>query len=284
MKKEMIFGLLLSAMATGAFTQENDGIFLYKVGSFEVYMLVENQREGNTQVLIGADDALLKRLIPEGGFLSSTNTFLIKAPGRNILIDTGFGQAVFEHMKKLGVEPGEIDVVLITHLHGDHFSGLQKDGKALFPKAKIYLAEPELTYWTKTNANQGAVAALAPYGNQVETFNPPELDGSLRELLPGITPIAAYGHTPGHTIFLLENNGEKLIIWGDLMHVELVQFPNPDISVTYDTNPKAAAVVRWQILNYAAKNKIPIGGMHLVYPGVGTVEAAGSGYKFIHLE
>ena len=284
MKSGLIVGFLLCTIIAGAFSQENSGIFSCKVGAFEVFMMVEAQRPGNAEILVGADESLIKRYIPAEGFFHSTNTFLIKAEGRTILVDTGFGQALFEHLKKLNVDPGQIDAVLITHMHGDHIGGLAKDGKALFPKAKIYLSVRELEYWTKTNVNQGAVDALAPYGAQVETFLPAELDGELGELLPGIIPVANYGHTPGHTVFLLENSGEKFIIFGDLLHAALVQFPLPDISATYDMDKEAAAAVRRQILSYAAKNKIPVGGMHVVYPGVGMVEADGDGFKFIPME
>ena len=276
-----IFVFVLGAMAAGAFAQENNGVFSYKVGAIEVFMLVEAQRQGNTGILVGADEALLKRYIPPEGFFQSTNAFLIKAPGRTILVDTAFGGPIIESMKKLGVEPDQVDVVLITHLHGDHFGGLAKDGKALFPKAKIYLAKRELDYFTKTNVNQGAVDALAPYGSRVETFEPGGLGGKLTELLPGITPIAAYGHTPGHTAFLVENDGAKFLIIGDLLHVAPVQFPVPDISATYDMNGKEAAATRKQILSYAAGNKIPVGGMHIAYPGVGAVETAGEGFTFV---
>jgi len=280
MKGKMIFGLLFGALAAAGFTQESEGIFFYRVGQFEVYMLVEAQREGNAGILVGADQATLSRYIPAGGFSQSTNVFLIKAPGRNILIDTGFGTTIFDKMKKLGVEPDQIDAVLLTHLHGDHIGGLQKDGVPLFPKAKIYLSVRERNYWTVTNVNQGAVAALAPYGSNVETFEPGALGTVLRELLPGITPIAAYGHTPGHTIFLIENGGSKLIVIGDLLHVALVQFPLPEISATYDQDQRAAAETRRQTMDYAARNTIPVGGMHMVYPAVGTVRAAGQGFSF----
>ncbi|MDR2701199.1 MAG: MBL fold metallo-hydrolase [Spirochaetaceae bacterium] len=281
MNKKIVFGLVLSVMAAGVYADESDGIFSFRVGQFEVYMLVETQREGNAGILIGADGAVLKKYIPSGSFFHSTNTFLIKAPGRNILVDTGFGGAVFDKIKKLGVEAGKIDAVLLTHMHGDHIGGLQKDGKALFPNAKIYLASRELEYWTKTNVNQGAVAALAPYGSRVETFEPGKLGSKLKEILPGISPIAAYGHTPGHTVFLVENSGAKLIIWGDLLHVALVQFPVPEISASYDMDTKAAARIRRQVFDYAAKNKIPGAGMHQVFPGVGTVEKDGKGFRFV---
>jgi len=281
MKREMAFGLLLGVIAGGGFASETDGIFTYRVGKYEVSMLVETQREGNAGILVGVDEAFVRQYIPESGFMHSTNVFLIKTGKQNILVDTGFGQTIFEKMKKLGVEPDKVDAVLLTHMHGDHIGGLQKEGRALFPKAKLYVSTKDREYFTKTNVNDGAVAALAAYGSRVVAFEPGELGARIRDLLPGIKPIAAYGHTPGHTAFLVEEGKGKLLIAGDFLHVALVQFPAPDVSASYDVDPKAAASARRQLMDYAAKNKIPIGGMHMVYPAVGTVEAAGSGFTFV---
>jgi glyoxylase-like metal-dependent hydrolase (beta-lactamase superfamily II) len=287
MKKEIIIGLLFCAIAfasesVGVYAQgtNSDGIFSYRVGEFEVYMLVESESNGNTSIIPGADAATLSRYIPAGGFKHSTNAFLIKTPGRIVLVDTGFGRTIFDKMKSLGVAPGDVDAVLITHLHGDHIGGLQSNGSAVFTKAKVYLSAREYEYFTKTQVNRAAIAALAPYDTNVVTFEPGELGSTLRELLPGISPIAAYGHTPGHTAFLVESGGSRLIIAGDFLHVALVQFPNPDISATYDMDQRAAAAVRRQLMDYAVKQGIPLGGMHMVYPGVGTVEADGGGYRF----
>jgi len=282
MKKICFMGLIFYAIAVNGYAGAGDGIYSFKVGDYEVYILVESERDGNTSILVGADESVIKRYIPAEGFKHTANAILIKTPKQNILIDTGTGMGgiIIEKIKKLGVQPENVDAVLITHLHGDHFGSLQKDGTAVFTKAKVYLSAKELEYFTKTNVNQGAKAALAPYGSKVSTFEPGELGKKVKEILQGISPIAAYGHTPGHTIFLVENKKDKLLIIGDLLHIALVQFPLPEISASYDMDQKGAATVRRQVLDYAAKNKIPVAGMHIVYPGEGDVSVDGNGFKF----
>jgi len=282
----MTLSLLFGVITAGGFASESDGIFTFKLGKLEISMMVESQRDGNAGILVGADPATIKRYIPESGFKHTANAFLIKAPGRNIVVDTGTGAGgiIIDKLKKLGVEPEQVDAVLITHLHGDHFGSLQKDGKAVFTKAQVYVASRERDFFTKTNVNQGAVAALSPYGSRVVAFEPGELGKNTSDLVPGIKPFAAYGHTPGHTVFLVEDSGQKFLIAGDFLHVALVQFPLPEISASYDIDPKAAATTRRQIMDYAAKNKIPVGGMHIVYPGVGMVEIAGEGFRFVPMK
>jgi glyoxylase-like metal-dependent hydrolase (beta-lactamase superfamily II) len=280
MKSGILGGFLFGAAAVSAFAADPQ-VFAYTVGSFEVSMLVENSGPGRPGILLGISPAQLEKYAPGGTFQSSTNTFLIRGGGRTVVVDTGFGTTIFESMKNLGVKPEDVDTVLITHMHGDHIGGLQKDGAALFPRAKVYVARQERDYWLGARNDPGARAALAPYTGRVEFFAPGNIEGSPPELLPGIRALAAFGHTPGHTLFLLESAGQKFLIWGDLMHAEKIQFPLPSISVTYDTDPVMAAASRLEVLQYAARNNIPIGGMHLVYPAVGTVRIEGEGFAFI---
>ena len=246
-------------------------------------MLVDGERDGNLEIVPGANDDMKRRYIPASGFKHSTNAFLIKSSGQNILVDTGFGNTIFEKLEKVGVRPEQINAILITHLHGDHTGGLQKDGRPLFPNAKIYLDSRERDHFTRIAPNQGAIAALNAYGSNVITFDAFPLGPIYREILPGFCAIANYGHTPGHTAFLLGSGSDRFIIAGDFLHVALIQFPNPDISATYDMDQRAAAFSRRQILNFAASKKFLLGGMHIVHPGIGNVEAEGNGYKFIPL-
>ncbi|MCL2264472.1 MAG: MBL fold metallo-hydrolase [Treponema sp.] len=282
MKNLMILGALFGAITAAGYS-DNSGIFSFKAGQFEIFILVESERDGNAGILTGADSAVLSKYIPAQGFKHSANAILVKTSGQNILIDsgTGAGGIIIEKIKRLGVEPEKINTILITHLHGDHFGSLQRDGKAVFPNAKVYISKKELDYFTVTNPNQGAVNALAPYKSQIVTFEGGDLlNDSKPEILPGIKPIAAYGHTPGHTIYLLESGRAKVLVIGDLLHVGLVQFHLPQISVTYDMDGAEAAKIRQQVLYYAAVNNIPIAGMHIVYPGMGMLQAYNNGQSF----
>jgi len=280
-------------MCTGGviFSQDAKNIFTYKVGDCEVNLLVENRGQRDSAIIL-ADKSVVQKYIPEGTSPAQTNIFLVKTPKNTILIDTGFGTTLFENLKSLKIEPAKIDIIFITHMHGDHISGLQKDGKPLFPNATVYLAEQEKNFWTDskmmaaaTEARQNnfklAQNALAVYGKKVKTFKPADLNSKLKELVPRITPIAAFGHTPGHTLYLVSSGKESLLITGDLINVMEIQIPVPEIATVYDTDPKAASETRKKVFEYVTKNKIPIAGMHLLYPSIGTLEEPNKGeYKF----
>jgi glyoxylase-like metal-dependent hydrolase (beta-lactamase superfamily II) len=253
------------------------------MGGLEVYALVESERDGNVGIIPGAGADMLNRYIPAEGFKLSTNAFLVKVFGQNILIDTGTGLdgVILDKIKSRGVAPEQVDAVLLTHMHGDHIGSLQRNGRPVFTKAKVYVNVRDRDHFTKTAVNAAAVAALDAYGSNVVAFDTLGLGPVYREILPGVRAIAAYGHTPGHTAYMVASGNSKLIIAGDLLHVGLVQFPNPGISASFDIDPQAAAATRWQFLSFAAMTGIPIGGMHIGYPCIGNVEASGNGFRFV---
>lgn len=299
--KTIIPFIVLSMLLTtaGLSAQQNENVFTYKVGDYEVSLLSEGQGNGNTGILIGATPEMLQKAIPQGSFPNAVNTFLLRTAGKNILIDTGHGRKLWDNLQYLGVSPEQIDVVLLTHMHGDHIGGMMKDGKVAFANADVYLPKPEHDYWTSDEAMNkqpegrrggftNARAMIDAYKNKLHLFDPVEIENaasaSASEIIPAIKGIAAYGHTPGHTMFELQSNGQKLLIWGDLTHAMAIQMPYPQVAVTYDVNPEDAIRYRTKILKHVSANKVPVAGMHIAYPGMGTVSPQGEGYLFTPLK
>jgi glyoxylase-like metal-dependent hydrolase (beta-lactamase superfamily II) len=270
-RKLCLLGAAVFAVSAG-FAEE---IFMFKLGTCDVATLVEARGTGNNSVLIGASEAMIQKYLPQDGYESETNAFVVKTKtGHITLIDTGFGRDLIENLQKMKIRPEDVNAVLLTHLHGDHIGGLQKDGKPLFPNADVYVSARE-----KESAGENALAALAAYGSRTRIFVPGGLDAGA-EIFPHIKAVAAFGHTPGHTLYLVESEGQKLLIWGDLMHVQAVQFPHPEIAVRWDSDPDGAIQSRLKVLDYVSKRKIAVAGMHLVYPAVGIVTPAQTGYAF----
>lgn len=291
--KTMCISLLLIG---NAYAQESSSMFTYNIGDLKISLLSESQQNGKTNILIGATDEMIKEYAPDGTFPNAMNAFLVQTPDKNILFDTGIGRKLIENLASLGVTPEQIDIICITHMHGDHIGGMLKDDKAVFPNAEIYLPKPEHDYWTNQeiinklpennrNGFLNAIKVVNTYKSKLHLFEPINIGTSTTTVLPGIQGIAAYGHTPGHTGFLLESKGEQFLIWADLTHAMVFQMPHPEIAVTYDTNPADAINARQAILKYVSEKNIPIAGMHIAFPGMGRVEKSGSeGYRFIPLQ
>lgn len=266
-----------------------------QVGAVKVDMLSEKQTEGKAALLVGIDEASLKTLLPEGTYPTAYNAFLIRTPQKTVLVDAGLSaEALLARLKALGVAPEELDAVFLTHMHGDHIGGLLADGKAVFPKAAVYLAGQERDYWSDDkamnalpeNKREGFAKArnvLEVYGKSLHLFNPVGLADGPKELVPGVKAVAAFGHTPGHTMFLIESEGKRLLLWGDLTHAMAVQMPHPEVAMVFDVDAKAAVATRMAVLDYVARHNVPVGGMHVPFPGMGTLAASGSGYVFTPL-
>ena len=300
MKGYPFFALCFSVVALflwghTAHADDSKTVESLQIGKMKISVLNERQSsDGNPSILLGASSQDIKRYIPEGGYASSVNAFLVKTPKSVILVDAGFGTRLFENMESLGVKAQDVDVVLLTHMHGDHIGGLLRDGKATFPKAKIYVAQKEHDYWL-SEANmkkasgrersgfQKSVETLAAYKGRVQTFAPTDLAKKGQELVPGVTAIAAYGHTPGHTAFMVESDGKRLLLWGDLTHAMAIQMPLPHVAVTYDVDAPMAIATREAFLKFIAREQIPVAGMHIPMPGMGTIKkdtATQNGYTF----
>jgi len=273
--------------------QTNENIFSMKTGNGKLVLLSEGQRMGTTDILMEATSEIKEKYAPGNSFPMATNVFLWQANGKNILFDTGFGKFLFDNLQSLGVKPEDIDAIFITHMHGDHIGGLIHNGQAAFPKAALYIAQSEYDYWTNEdvmhklpeNAQAGFLFAKKvtdAYKNHLHLFEPNAVNPPYNKALyPGIKAIATYGHTPGHTAYLIESGKDKLLVWGDLAHAMAVQMPHPEIGVTYDSNSKEAIQSRAIILQYVSDRAIPVAGMHIPYPSIGTIKKLGTSYQFV---
>ena len=256
-----------------AMTALAQNTFSYKTATAEVILLSDGQRNGGLNTLIGATPEMITQVAPDNTYPSATNSFLIRTKsGKNILIDTGLGQELFNDLSSVGVTPESIDAVLISHLHGDHTGGLMRNGKAAFPKAVLMMSKLEAF-----SANESARKIMDEY--LLVTFDPGE--NAPVPVFDEVKAMANYGHTPGHTAYFIDN----VAIWGDMTHAMAFQMPYPQVAVTYDTDSSTAIASRLKMLEYLVTNGYAVvGGMHVAYPGLGTLKPDGKGgYVFTPL-
>jgi len=225
---------------------------------------------------------------------TSVNGYLINTGTKLVLIDTGaaslFGPTLGKlsnSLKAAGYQPEQVDEVYITHMHPDHVGGLMAGELLAFPNATVRADKRDADFWLSQanldkapDANKGffkgAMASLNPY---VKAGKFKAFEGNT-ELVPGVKAQANYGHTAGHTIYVIESKGQKLVLWGDLMHVAAVQFETPSVTIGFDSDSKAAAAQRKKAFAEAAKEGYFVGAAHLSFPGLGRLRAQGTGYVF----
>lgn len=228
----------------------------------------------------------------------SINAFLIRLGGRLILVDAGSAELVGPTANKLpdslravGVHPEQITDIFLTHIHPDHSGGLMEGNKKVFPNAMVHADRREVAYWFDKSIAETAAEPLKTFFSQVDPKVKPYRDsGQLKtfdgatEFFPGFRSQPAYGHTPGQSLYVLENAGEKLVFCGDLVHVEAVQFDDPSVSIKFDSDSKKAAEERKKTFADAANHRYLLAFAHVSFPGVGHVRKEGDHYRWIPLE
>lgn len=238
--------------------------------------------------------AALKKNFVDSPLETSFNAFLINTGSKLILVDTGAGSLFgpnlgkfAANLKAAGYTPDQVDEIYITHMHPDHVGGLAANGQANFPNAVVRAQKQESDYWlsqaqmakepAKADYFKGAMASLNPYVSAGK-FKPFEGDV---ELVPGVSTHSGKGHTPGHSTYVVESKGQKLVLIGDLIHVAAVQLDHPEATMSFDTDQKTALAERRQAFDAAARAGTMIGGAHLAFPGLGHLRKDGKGFDFV---
>ena len=278
------------------------GFYRFMLGDFEITALSDGTLGLPVdQLLTNTTPAKVQAALAKSYLTTpvetSVNAFLVNTGQKLVLIDTGTGAAmgpslgkVPDNLRASGYDPAQVDEILITHLHGDHFGGLSVADKAVFPNAVLRVDKADADHYLSEHAQASAgadekagmaaaMAAAKPYV-KAGHFRPFDGDG---ELVPGIRSLATHGHTPGHNNYVIESSGQKLVLWGDLIHVGDVQFEDPSVTVKFDSAPAEAERARKAAFADAAKNGYLVGAAHLPFPGVGHLRAEGAGYVWIPL-
>jgi glyoxylase-like metal-dependent hydrolase (beta-lactamase superfamily II) len=296
-----VFGLTATHAFAGAPMVQTSapGYYRFMLGNFEVTALSDGTvdlpveqllQESAEKTVAALDKAFLKTPLQ-----ISDNAYLINTGKRLVLVDTGAGDLfgptpgkLMSNLKASGYQPEQVDDIFLTHMHPDHVGGLSVNRVIQFPNAIVHADRLEAAYWlSQKNMDsasaaakgffQGAMASVYPYV-KAGKFSP--FDGSV-ELTPGVRSYPSFGHTAGHTSYMIESEGQKLFLMGDLIHVPAVQLDHPNVTISFDTDPKAAAASRIRVFNQAANERTLVAVVHLPFPGIGHLQAAGKTYQWV---
>lgn len=276
------------------------GIHRTRVGTVEVTALLDGYVDLGPQLLSRFNSEEAVQSLSESGFRSldaglriPVSGYLINTGDKLVLLDTGaaamFGDtlgSLAANLRAAGVSPGDIDLVVLTHLHVDHVGGLlDASGKAAFPNAELAVAEEEWKFWyddammaaageSGAGFFQAARATTTPYADRLKLFS------GEADLGGGLSSLPLPGHTPGHAGYLLSSGDESLLFWGDLIHITGLQFAHPDITIAFDTDRQTTLETRARMLDMAAADGLSVTGAHLDFPGFGQVMRQGDVYRF----
>jgi glyoxylase-like metal-dependent hydrolase (beta-lactamase superfamily II) len=281
------------------------GFHRTKVGDIEITALFDGARRGKLTAsptksasLEQFQDALASHNLPRDEVASVFHPLAIRTGGKLILIDTGNGPRSLQagtgqmlaNFTAAGFDPKQVDMVIISHFHGDHIGGLVTlEGTPAFPNAEIKVPLDEWNYWLDdVNMNKAAEGSnLRNTHNNVRRVFGAIPGKSLtkfddrKEVAPGITAMATPGHTPGHTSFVISSGSDKLLVQADVTSgIALVFVRNPDWFGGGDMDGPMAVATRRKLYDMLAGEKMRMTGYHLPFPAIGRIEKSGDGYRF----
>lgn len=276
--------------------------FRFSVGEFELTSIYDGEvRRPLTDAYVSnakladVQSALAATLRPMDTTETPFSFMAINTGEKLVLIDAGSGGAYIpglgsgaDNMAAAGIDPGAVDMVIITHFHGDHTFGLTSaDGKVVYPNAEIVVPEVEYRFLTGSDPlpdfklaplNAGAAGArqrLAAYGKRVRPYRNGE------ELAPGITALATPGHSPGHMSMRVSSGKEQMLVLADVVTLPHLFVPRPDWHMIFDQEPQVAEDTRRRVLDQVASDGMLIAGTHFPFPALGRIARRPSGFEYV---
>jgi glyoxylase-like metal-dependent hydrolase (beta-lactamase superfamily II) len=289
--------------AESKLTSAQPGFHRIKVGSVDVIALSDGSfrlymRDQMRNLSAEEVEKVIVRSHLKSPTHHSVNSFLIALGDRLLMIDVGGGEVFGPKLNKLskslggiGLRPEDVTDILLTHIHPDHSGGLVVGGRKVYPNAKVHVNKEELDYWTSEDNASHATGHTADWFKVFEATVRPYLnDGDVEaydgevELFPHIRTVRQYGHTPGQMAYILEDEGEKIAFWGDLVHLPEVQFEVPTVSIVFDIDQEQAAAQRLSSFSDAAERGYLVAMPHAHFPGVGHVQrVSGDEFRWVPL-
>lgn len=278
----------------------NSGIYRFKLGNFELISLSDGVLEVPAAVFAGNATAEQLAAVLKDGFQSEKltpdcNILYINTGSNKVLIDAGNGAfapaktagKLLANLKIAKIKPTDIDTIIITHAHGDHVGGLaDRTGKSIFSNARFYISRSEHDFWTQPNVSLPKIGIdrtsqqkmigtaqqqLKAIRDRLTLF---DVD---REIVPGITAIAASGHTPGHVALRITSGEMSMIHTADVVHTHTINLWNPDWQPVFDADPTEAVNTRKQILEKIASDRELMFAYHFPFPGIGHIRPRNEG-------
>jgi glyoxylase-like metal-dependent hydrolase (beta-lactamase superfamily II) len=291
------------APADPAGSRQAPGFYRYKVGDIEVTAIndgfAQRPLDGfiRNAELAQVQQALQEAFLPTNALPISFTTLVLNRGGRLTLIDTGNGDVGAPtsgtwtaNFRAAGFDPAQVATVVISHFHGDHINGLRrKDGTAVFANAEVMVPAAEWAFWMDDSrmgqapdamkpAFQGVRRVFGPIAKDVKPYEPN------KEIVPGLTTVAAPGHTPGHTVYMLSSGQGRLMIMSDTTNHPALFVRNPDWSAVFDMDADQARQTRRRLLDMAAAERAQVAFYHAPFPATGYIAKDGDRFRFVPVQ
>ncbi|MGO4674035.1 MBL fold metallo-hydrolase [Bosea sp. 2YAB26] len=279
------------------------GYYRYKIGDMVLTAIndgfARRQLEGfvRNAELAEVKAAMAQAFLPADALNITFTTLAIQSGGKLILIDTGNGDSGaptsgtwLANFRAAGFDPKDVSTVVFSHFHGDHINGFRlKDGTAVFPNAEVMVPAAEWAFWMDdAKMNAAPEAMKGAFGGVRRVFGPVSKDVKQfeagKEILPGITAIAAPGHTPGHTTFALSSGTARMMVMSDTTNHPALFARNPDWSAVFDMDGPQAAATRRRLLDMVSADKMQVAFYHAPFPATGYIAKSGNGFELVPVQ
>ena len=282
------------------------GFYRYTVGTTEITVVTDGAF-GNplTDTFVRnvkpaeVNKALEAMFLPKDKVTVPYTPIVVNTGSKLVVIDTGLGPDLYQkqngivgqfhtNLAAAGFDRAAVDAVIISHFHGDHINGLvTADNKPAFPNAEVLVPAGEWKFWNDAGEESKAAGnalvennfknirrVFGALGNKVTPYEPG------REVAPGITSMATYGHTPGHVSHIVSSGSAAVMVQADVADVPLF-VQNPGWFIQFDMDGPVAEATRRKFYDMLVAEKMLVQGFHYPFPSLGHVEKASSGYRVI---